>query len=136
MIKSHCIINPSLFQQEELLEIIDGTEQYVRKQRPPFNLKLNFNITNSIIQELPSSPDIFNDWQFSGSLSAGVVDQRIDNTESIENIEEYTKPLLKYFKPEQILITSECGFGHVPIEITRNKLKKLVEAAQILRKKY
>ena len=38
--------------------------------------------------------------------------------------------------PEQILITSECGFGHVPIEITRNKLKKLVEAAQILRKKY
>ena len=31
--------------------------------------------------------DIFNDWQFSGSLSAGVVDQRIDSTESIENIE-------------------------------------------------
>ena len=49
---------------------------------------------------------------------------------------KYAKPLLKYFKPENILLTSECGFGHVPIEITRSKLKKLVEAAEILRKKY
>ena len=65
-------------------------------------------------------------WDFKGSLSAGVVDQRIDNTENIENIEKYTQPLLKYFKPEKILLTSECGFGHVPIEITRSKLKKLV----------
>ena len=55
---------------------------------------------------------------------------------NIENVEKYTQPLLKYFKPEKILLTSECGFGHVPIEITRSKLKKLVEAAEILRKKY
>ena len=40
------------------------------------------------------------------------------------------------FELEKILLTSECGFGHVPIEITRAKLKKLVEAAKILRKKY
>jgi 5-methyltetrahydropteroyltriglutamate--homocysteine methyltransferase len=80
--------------------------------------------------------DIFEDWDFKGSLSAGVVDQRIDNTENVEDVEKYTQPLLKYFKPEKILLTSECGFGHVPIEITRNKLKKLVEAAEILRKKY
>jgi len=80
--------------------------------------------------------DIFKDWDFKGCLSAGVVDQRIDNTENVEDIEKYTQPLLKYFKPEKILLTSECGFGHVPIEITRNKLKKLVEAAEILRKKY
>ena len=41
--------------------------------------------------------DIFNDWNFKGSLSAGVVDQRIDNTENVEEIESYTKPLLNYF---------------------------------------
>jgi 5-methyltetrahydropteroyltriglutamate--homocysteine methyltransferase len=80
--------------------------------------------------------DIFKNWHFKGSLSAGVVDQRIDNTENIEDVEKHTQPLLNYFKPEKILLTSECGFGHVPIEITRNKLKKLVETAKILRKKY
>tara|TARA_B100000614_G_scaffold226285_1_gene216494 strand:+ start:344 stop:1387 length:1044 start_codon:yes stop_codon:yes gene_type:complete len=80
--------------------------------------------------------DIFNDWKFKGSLSAGVVDQRIDITENVEEIENYTKPLLNYFSPDKILLTSECGFGHVPIEITKNKLKRLVEAAEILRKRY
>jgi Methionine synthase II (cobalamin-independent) len=37
---------------------------------------------------------------------------------------------------EKILLTSECGFGLVPIEITRLKLKKLVEVAKVLREKY
>ena len=46
--------------------------------------------------------DIFNDWNFKGSLSAGVVDQRIDNTENVEEIESYTKPLLNYFTPDKI----------------------------------
>jgi 5-methyltetrahydropteroyltriglutamate--homocysteine methyltransferase len=80
--------------------------------------------------------DIFKEWDFKGSLSAGVVDQRIDETESVVEVEKFTQPLLKFFNPEKILLTSECGFGHVPIEITRAKLKKLVEAAKILRKKY
>ncbi len=80
--------------------------------------------------------DIFKEWDFKGSLSAGVIDQRIDKTESVEEVEKFTQPLLKFFNPEKILLTSECGFGHVPIEITRAKLKKLVEAATILRKKY
>ena len=80
--------------------------------------------------------DIFKDWKFEGSLSAGVVDQRIDSTETVNEIENYTKPILNYFKPENILLTSECGFGHVPLEITKAKIKKLVEAAKILRKKY
>ena len=41
--------------------------------------------------------DIFNDWNFKGSLSAGVVDQRIDKTENVEEIESYTRPLFKLF---------------------------------------
>ena len=30
----------------------------------------------------------------------------------------------------KILISSECGFGHVPLDITRAKLGVLVEAAK------
>ena len=41
--------------------------------------------------------DIFSQWNFSGSLSAGVIDQRIDETETFEEVHEYTKPLLNYF---------------------------------------
>jgi len=80
--------------------------------------------------------DIFKEWEFKGSLSAGVVDQRIDDTETVEEIENNTKPLLQYFNPENILLTSECGFGHVPIDIVKSKIKKLVETAKILRSKY
>ena len=51
-----------------------------------------------------------------------------------ENIRNAILPALKYFPKEKILLTSECGFGHVPIEITRLKIRKLVEVANILRK--
>jgi len=80
--------------------------------------------------------DIFKEWNFKGALSAGVVDQRIDTTESFDEIHEYTKPLLNYFDSDKILLTSECGLGHVPIEIAKSKLKKLVEASEKLRKIY
>ena len=80
--------------------------------------------------------NIFKEWKFNGSISAGVVDQRIDEIETIEQVENYTKPLLNYFNPNRILLTSECGFGHVPMEITKSKLKILVKSAKYLRKKF
>ena len=41
--------------------------------------------------------------------------------------------LKKYFPKDKIMLTSECGFGHVPIDIVRAKVKKLVSVAQNLR---
>ena len=38
--------------------------------------------------------------------------------------------IIEYFDQSKILISSECGFGHVPLEITRAKLRILVEAAK------
>ena len=78
--------------------------------------------------------DVFNHWKFKGKISLGVIDQRIDDIETEENIRNAVLPALKYFPKEKILLTSECGFGHVPIEITRLKIRKLVEVANILRK--
>ena len=80
--------------------------------------------------------DIFKEWDFNGALSAGVVDQRIDTTETFNDIHENTKPLLKFFESDKILLTSECGLGHVPIDIARAKISQLVEAAEKLRKIY
>lgn len=80
--------------------------------------------------------DIFKEWDFNGALSAGVVDQRIDTIETFDDIHENTKPILNYFNSDKILLTSECGLGHVPIDIAKAKIVKLVEAANKLRKIY
>ena len=76
--------------------------------------------------------DVFNDWKFDGKVSLGVIDQRIDNTETEEDIIKAIKPALEYFPKEKILLTSECGFGHVPIDIVKNKIKMLVATAKKL----
>ncbi len=34
------------------------------------------------------------------------------------------------------MLTSECGFGHVPLDITHAKLSRLVEASHHFRKKH
>ena len=43
-------------------------------------------------------------------------------TETEEDIVDAIKPALEYVPKEKILLTSECGFGHVPIDIVRNKM--------------
>jgi 5-methyltetrahydropteroyltriglutamate--homocysteine methyltransferase len=42
------------------------------------------------------------------------------------------EPAFKHFPRERLVLTSECGFGHVPIEITHKKLAVLVKASHEL----
>jgi len=74
--------------------------------------------------------EVFDLYNFDGILSFGVIDQRSDNIESIKTIHERIKPVVDRFGTNRILLSSECGFGHVPIEITRAKLSRLVEASR------
>ena len=53
-------------------------------------------------------------------------------TETEEDIVDAIKPALEYVPKEKILLTSECGFGHVPIDIVRNKIKILVSTVKKL----
>ena len=68
--------------------------------------------------------------KFKGNLSFGAIDQRTDEIESVDLIHERIRSVLEYFDINKILPSSECGFGHVPIEITRAKLNVLVEASK------
>jgi len=72
-------------------------------------------------------------WKFPGEFAVGVVDQRSDDIESPETVAERTRPVLDYFDSDRVLISSECGFQHVPLEITRAKLRTLVAGGQRLR---
>jgi methionine synthase II (cobalamin-independent) len=43
---------------------------------------------------------------------------------------------MKHFPPERLVLSSECGFGHVPLDITQAKLGRLFEASHHFRKKH
>jgi len=75
-------------------------------------------------------------WDFSGELAVGVIDQRSDAIETIDEIARRTQPALVHFPPERLLLTSECGFQHVPLDITRGKLRALVAGANYLRQSH
>jgi 5-methyltetrahydropteroyltriglutamate--homocysteine methyltransferase len=77
--------------------------------------------------------ELWKQWPFQGDLALGVIDQRSDPIESPEIIRERLQPALAYFSPDRLLLTSECGFGHVPLEITRNKLRVLTQTCRELR---
>ncbi len=74
-------------------------------------------------------------WKFKGEFAVGVIDQRSDEIESVDVVAQRTRPVLKYFDPERLLLSSECGFQHVPLEITRAKLRALVAGVRYLRGK-
>jgi len=48
------------------------------------------------------------------------------------SITELANLIKKHLPKEKILLTSECGFGHVPIDIVKNKIKMLVATAKKL----
>ena len=77
--------------------------------------------------------DLWKLWDFRGDLALGVIDQRSDDIETTDVVRERVRPALEHFPPERLILTSECGFGHVPLDITRKKLRALVEACEMLR---
>jgi len=76
--------------------------------------------------------DLWKLWDFQGDLALGVIDQRSDDVETPDLIRQRLQPALEYFSPERLLLTSECGFGHVPLDITRSKLAVLTKTAKAL----
>ncbi len=74
--------------------------------------------------------DLWALWDFKGDLGLGVIDQRSDDIETIDVIAKRLEPALKHFPRERVILISQCGFGHVPLDITQRKLAALVEASQ------
>ena len=75
-------------------------------------------------------------------LGLGVVNPRTDYVESVSSIISKTEQALDYYRPEQLFLNTDCGFGcfagrSVNVEdVAFKKLCAIVEAARILRKKY
>lgn len=76
--------------------------------------------------------DLWKLWDFKGDLALGVIDQRSDDIETTDIVRQRVAPALAHFPRERLVLTSECGFGHVPLDITHKKLAALVEASHAL----
>ena len=75
-------------------------------------------------------------------LGLGVVNPRTDEVESVAEIVAKAEKALEYYRPEQLFLNTDCGFGcfssrSVNVEeVAFKKLCAIVEAAKFLRKKY
>jgi 5-methyltetrahydropteroyltriglutamate--homocysteine methyltransferase len=64
-------------------------------------------------------------------LAVGAVDVQAPNVESAEQLVERIKTH-RWLAPEQTIITSSCGFNHLPRHIALGKMRAMVEAKAIL----
>ena len=75
-------------------------------------------------------------------IGLGVVNPRTEETESVETIVKKAEQALQYFKPEQIFLNPDCGFGCFANrcvndeESAARKIASIVEAARRLRDRY
>jgi 5-methyltetrahydropteroyltriglutamate--homocysteine methyltransferase len=75
-------------------------------------------------------------------IGLGVENPKTAEIESVDNIVGKVEKALEYYKPESIFLNPDCGFGtfsdvSLADEKTATaKMKRLVEAANVLRERY
>ena len=75
-------------------------------------------------------------------LGLGVVNPRTDAVEPVDFIVAKAEKALHYYRPEQLFLNTDCGFGcfasrSVNVEdVAYKKLCSIVEASRTLRRKY
>jgi methionine synthase II (cobalamin-independent) len=75
-------------------------------------------------------------------LGLGVVNPRTTEAETPEEIVDKTRLALAYYRPDQIFLNTDCGFGCFANrcvnveEVATEKIKSIVQAAKILREEY
>ena len=67
-------------------------------------------------------------------LGVGAVDVQAPNVETGEQVADRIKAH-PWLAPEQTIVTSSCGFNHLPRHIALGKLRAMTEAKAILRAK-
>lgn len=75
-------------------------------------------------------------------IGLGVVNPRTDVAESPAEIVRKTEQALQFYRPEQIFLNTDCGFGCFANRCVNDektafeKLRSIVRASEILREKY
>lgn len=75
-------------------------------------------------------------------IGLGVANPKTEKVESVEYIVGKVEKALEYYKPENIFLNPDCGFGTfsgcslTTHETATAKMKRIVEAARVLRERY
>lgn len=69
-------------------------------------------------------------------VMVGCLDLSEMKVESPDIIVKRIKKALEFLTPENIILAPDCGMKYVPRDVANGKLQSMVEAAEILRKKY
>ncbi len=75
-------------------------------------------------------------------IGLGVVNPRTAEIENVQTIVRNVERALKYFRPEQVFLNPDCGFGCFANRCVNDeqsaalKIRSIVKAAQYLREKY
>lgn len=75
-------------------------------------------------------------------IGLGVVNPRTDEIESVEQIVERVEEALKFYAPSAVFLNPDCGFGTFASRCVANeetavrKMRRIVEAAHVMRDKY
>ncbi len=75
-------------------------------------------------------------------IGLGVVNPRTDEAESVDTIIRNAERALQYYRPEQVFLNPDCGFGCFANRCVNDeksaalKIGNIVKAARILREKY
>lgn len=80
--------------------------------------------------------EVFQKFAYPNDIGPGVYDIHSPRIPSVEEIEQLLERAIKYIPPEQIWVNPDCGLKTRKWEEVRPALKNMVEAANILRKKY
>jgi 5-methyltetrahydropteroyltriglutamate--homocysteine methyltransferase len=85
---------------------------------------------------------VLRDLPASCRIGVGVVNQKLDRVEPVEEIVARAEPAVELFGPERVLLNPDCGFATFadsPIasaEVAEAKLAAIVQASQILRRRH
>jgi 5-methyltetrahydropteroyltriglutamate--homocysteine methyltransferase len=83
--------------------------------------------------------DVLRDLPPDRRIGVGVVNQKDDRVESVEEIVARAERAVRLFGPERVLLTPDCGFATfadnpiAPAEIAEQKLRAIVDARAVLR---
>jgi 5-methyltetrahydropteroyltriglutamate--homocysteine methyltransferase len=67
-------------------------------------------------------------------IGLGVIDVHTDRIETVEEIMRGVELARRYFEPNQIWLTPDCGLKERSEEIAKEKLRRMVRAAELCRK--
>ena len=75
-------------------------------------------------------------------IGLGVVNPRTEQPESVDEIIRNTERVLQFYRPEQVFLNPDCGFGCFANRCVNDeataamKIRNIVKAARRLREKY